>query len=171
MPVRDHAAEPLLQRPQTQNVSANISKLASCTTYHFQLVATNPDGTANGGDKTFTTKFAHPLKKVKAPNKVKAGHKFQVQFTLSADAKVKIVIKKKKGGAVVTYELRDAAVRQALQEDHRATQEGRLRPPGERQAKLRLADRDQPAEGQLTPSSEGRAKSRPSVSPEPTPTY
>jgi hypothetical protein len=94
---------PYCNVPQTQNVSANISKLASCTTYHFQLVATNPDGAANGGDRTFTTKFAHPLKKVKAPNKVKAGHKFQVQFTLNADAKVKIVIKKKKGGAVVTH--------------------------------------------------------------------
>jgi hypothetical protein len=93
---------PYCNVPKTQNVSANISKLTACTTYHFQLFASNPDGPANGGDKTFTTKFAHPLKKVKAPNKVKAGQKFQVQFTLTDDAKVKIVIKKKKGGAVVS---------------------------------------------------------------------
>jgi hypothetical protein len=93
---------PYCNVPKTQKVSASISKLLPCTTYHFQLFASNPDGSAQGGDKTFTTKFAKPLKKVKAPNKVKAGKKFQVQFTLSADAKVKIVIKKKKGGVVVT---------------------------------------------------------------------
>jgi len=93
---------PYCNVPATQKVSANISKLAACTTYHFQLVASNADGTAKGADQTFTTKFAHPLKKVKAPKKVKAGHKFQVQFTLTDDAKVKIVIKKKKGGVVVS---------------------------------------------------------------------
>ena len=94
---------PYCNVPKTKNVSAKVSKLASCTTYHFQLVATNPDGTAKGGDRTFTTKFAHPLKKVKAPNKVKARHKFQVHFTLSDPAKVKIVIKHKKGGVVVSH--------------------------------------------------------------------
>ena len=126
---------------------------------------------AKGGDKTFTTKFAHPLKKVKAPNKVKAGHKFQVQFTLSDDAKVKIVIKKKKGGAVVTYNYGTLRSGKHSKKITAPRTEGRLRPRGDRQAELRLADRDEPAEGQLTPSSEGRAKSRPSVSPEPTPAY
>jgi hypothetical protein len=94
---------PYCNVPKTKSVSAKISKLASCTTYHFRLVATNADGTTNGGDKKFTTKFAHPLKKVKAPNKVKARHKFQVQFTLTDQAKVKIVIKHKKGGVVVSH--------------------------------------------------------------------
>lgn len=93
---------PYCNVPKTQKVSANVSRLAACRTYHFQLFATNADGSAKGGDKTFTTKFAHPLKKVKAPNKVKAGKKFQVQFTLTDDATVKIVIKKKKGGVVVS---------------------------------------------------------------------
>jgi len=94
---------PYCNVPKTQKVSANVSGLAACTTYHFQLVATNPDGSANGGDQTFTTKFAHPLKKVKAPHKVQARRRFQVQFTLTDDAKVTIAIRRKKGGVVVSH--------------------------------------------------------------------
>jgi hypothetical protein len=36
-------------------VSATVSGLSANTTYHFQIVATNPTGTAEGGDQTFTT--------------------------------------------------------------------------------------------------------------------
>jgi hypothetical protein len=39
----------------TQNVIANISGLNASTTYHFQIVATNADGTSHGVDRTFTT--------------------------------------------------------------------------------------------------------------------
>jgi hypothetical protein len=36
-------------------VSQTITGLTAATTYHFRLVATNPNGTSNGTDKTFTT--------------------------------------------------------------------------------------------------------------------
>jgi hypothetical protein len=88
---------PYCNVPKTKKVSANVSNLAPCTTYHYQLVATNADGTAMGGDRTFTTKFSHPLKKVKAPHKVRARRRFQVQFTLTDDARVTIAIRAKKG--------------------------------------------------------------------------
>jgi hypothetical protein len=38
-----------------KGVSQNVSGLAPNTTYHFRLVATNPSGTTNGADATFTT--------------------------------------------------------------------------------------------------------------------
>jgi len=39
----------------TQSVAANLTGLAPGATYHFRATATNPDGTADGGDLTFTT--------------------------------------------------------------------------------------------------------------------
>lgn len=39
----------------SKNVTAPVTGLAASTTYHFRLVATNPSGTANGQDMTFTT--------------------------------------------------------------------------------------------------------------------
>jgi hypothetical protein len=90
--------------PPVQHVSARISGLVPCTLYHYQLVASNADGTASGGDRIFTTAFAPPLTNVQAPSKVRAGRTFKVQFTLRYAAAVKIVIKKKKRGAsVATY--------------------------------------------------------------------
>jgi hypothetical protein len=38
-----------------KNVTASVAGLAPATTYHFRLVASNPSGTANGQDMTFTT--------------------------------------------------------------------------------------------------------------------
>jgi hypothetical protein len=38
-----------------RNISANISGLATHTTYHFRIVATNTAGTRYGSDRTFTT--------------------------------------------------------------------------------------------------------------------
>lgn len=38
-----------------QSVSAYISGLAACTTYHYRAVANNSDGSNNGSDMTFTT--------------------------------------------------------------------------------------------------------------------
>ena len=94
---------PYCNVPKTQSVSANISNLKPCTTYHFQLVANNPDGPAPpGGDQRFTTAFAPPLSHVTAPSQVKARHRFKVKFTLRFAAKVKIVLKKKNGGTVAT---------------------------------------------------------------------
>src|SRR5204862_303603 len=39
-------------------VSADVAGLAPSTTYHYRLVAVNPDGTVNGADMTFTTTAA-----------------------------------------------------------------------------------------------------------------
>jgi hypothetical protein len=39
----------------SKNVSATVTGLAPSTTYHFRLVASNPSGTVNGQDMTFTT--------------------------------------------------------------------------------------------------------------------
>jgi hypothetical protein len=96
---------PYCDVPKTQKVSADLSNLAICTTYHFQLVAFNPDGMAMGGDRTFTTKSSNPLKSVTAPHKVKAGQDFDVHFILHDVATVKIVIRNKQGQAVVTRNL------------------------------------------------------------------
>ena len=38
-----------------KSVSVNVTNLAPNTTYHFRLVATNPSGTDQGADATFTT--------------------------------------------------------------------------------------------------------------------
>jgi hypothetical protein len=39
----------------SKNVTAPVAGLAPSTTYHFRLVASNPSGTVNGQDMTFTT--------------------------------------------------------------------------------------------------------------------
>src|SRR6476661_7806998 len=59
---------PYCNVPKTQKVSAEITNLAICTTYHFQLVASNPDGMAMGGDRTFFSGPSNPLKNVTAPH-------------------------------------------------------------------------------------------------------
>lgn len=76
---------PYCSVPKKRRVSADISNLTPCTTYHFQLVATNPDGTTNGGDNTFTTDFAPPLAGVFAPDEVRRGDTFNVDFRLRFD--------------------------------------------------------------------------------------
>jgi hypothetical protein len=91
--------------PSAQAVFADISGLTPCTTYHFQLFASNTDGSASGGDLKFTTGFAKPLKDVKTPEKVKHGKKFKVKYTLLYNAKVvKIFIKRKNGSILKTYD-------------------------------------------------------------------
>jgi hypothetical protein len=95
---------PYCNVPKTEPVSANIANLVPCTKYHFQLVATNSDGSANGGDRTFTSAFAPPISRFTAPNRVRARRLFDVKFTLKAQAKVKIVITKRgRFGSSQTY--------------------------------------------------------------------
>jgi hypothetical protein len=97
---------PYCSTPKTQPVSARINDLKPCTAYHYQLVATNSDGTAYGGDRTFTTAFAHaapPISHVSAPRSVRAAQRFRVKFTLRYAAKVKIEIVRRFGRTVVTY--------------------------------------------------------------------
>jgi len=44
----------------TAAAAASIGDLAPATTYHYRLVATNPDGVAEGADQTFTTAALPP---------------------------------------------------------------------------------------------------------------
>ena len=76
---------PYCNVPKRQRVSAGVSNLTPCTTYHFQLVATNPDGSADGGDNTFMTGFAPPLTDVLAPDEVRVGDTFRVAFRIRYD--------------------------------------------------------------------------------------
>src|ERR1700733_3495535 len=62
---------PYCNVPKTEPVSARISSLQPCTAYHFQLVATNSDGSAKGGDQKFTTAFAPPIALLSAPGSVR----------------------------------------------------------------------------------------------------
>jgi hypothetical protein len=100
---------PYCTTPATTPVSAGISKLKPCTTYHFRLVASNPDGTTKGADNTFKTKFAAPIKSVSAPASVKAGKQFKVKFALRfAAVSVTVLIETKKGKAVASNRLSPA---------------------------------------------------------------
>lgn len=57
-----------------QPVSAALTGLSPDTTYHYRLVAVNPSGTKQGGDKAFKTKQAPPSVTLGAvPAKVTAG--------------------------------------------------------------------------------------------------
>ena len=100
VPSGNHAPEPVLQRPGTQNVSANVSSLAPCTTYHFQLVANNPDGSAAGGDKTFTTTFAPSAQERQGAEQGQRRQQIQGAVHAEYPTKVKIVIKRKNGAVV-----------------------------------------------------------------------
>jgi hypothetical protein len=82
-------------------VSANVENLTPCTNYHFRVVARNPDGSFSGADRAFTTTSAKPLTNVTSPAKVKAGHKFKLQFTVKYDAKVVKIFIEKQNGAIV----------------------------------------------------------------------
>jgi hypothetical protein len=97
---------PYCNVPKKQRVSADIRRLTPCTTYHFQLVAQNPDGVADGGDNTFTTRFAPPLSGVFAPNNVRAGDSFTVFFGLRYDTdSVTILIAAPFGGVLSSVNL------------------------------------------------------------------
>jgi hypothetical protein len=75
-------------------VSSDLSGLQPCTTYHFQIVSSNPDGTTKGADNSVFTSFQKPLKNVKAPRRVEHHKKFKVKFTLLFTSSVKIFLKK-----------------------------------------------------------------------------
>ena len=83
---------PYCKVPKRQRVSADISNLTPCTTYHFQLFATNPDGSADGGDNTFTTRFAPPLTDVFAPDEVRRGDPFGVTFRIRYDTEMVTIL-------------------------------------------------------------------------------
>jgi hypothetical protein len=93
---------PYCNTPKTQAVSADISNLTPCTTYHFQLFANNPDGSASGGDKTFTTGFSPPIKHVSAPGSVKHGKTFKVKVTLRYSVQSLTVQIRDRNGNVVS---------------------------------------------------------------------
>jgi hypothetical protein len=81
--------------PAAEDVSAGVGGLTACTTYHYRIVSTNPDGTTLGNDKVFTSGFAKPISSVKlSPGKVKHGKKFSVKINLKLAANVKIFIRR-----------------------------------------------------------------------------
>jgi hypothetical protein len=97
---------PYCNVPKKKRVSADIWRLAPCTTYHFQLVAQSPDGVTDGGDNTFTTRFAPPLTGVFAPNSVRGGDQFTVFYGLQYDTdSVTILIAAPYGGVLQAVNL------------------------------------------------------------------
>jgi hypothetical protein len=76
---------PYCSVPKKQRVSARISDLAPCSSYHFQLYANNPDGSAAGGDRIFATGFSPPITAFDAPGEVSAGRRFVVFLALQYD--------------------------------------------------------------------------------------
>ena len=143
---------PYCNVPKTEPVSARISNLTPCTAYHFQLVATNSDGTAKGGDQKFKTGFAPPIAFVSAPRSVRAGRRFQVKFTLSYAAKVKIADRAEVWPHRRHIQLRHAFGRQAQEDDHGALPRRELHPRGDRQAQLRTATLQPEAARSLGPT-------------------
>jgi hypothetical protein len=68
----------------TINVTAALGGLASFTTYHYRLVATNRNGTTRGADRTFkTTRLPLGLSLVATPNPVPFGRPVVLAGTLS----------------------------------------------------------------------------------------
>ncbi len=59
-----------------QQVSQTVGGLRVGTQYHFRIVATNPDGTSSGGDRTFRTRPPDPnaLLLTEQPNPLLFGH-------------------------------------------------------------------------------------------------
>jgi hypothetical protein len=96
---------PYCTTPNHTNVSAKISSLTPCTTYHYRLVATNPDGTTQGLDSSFRTRFAKPIAKVKFNRRVRPHHRFTVTITLRHRALVKLFLKKSNGHILKVYKL------------------------------------------------------------------
>jgi hypothetical protein len=76
--------------PASKSVSALIRGLSPNVSYHYRLVATNPDGTSYGADKSFTTKAIPPIKYVTVPRKVDVGKSFKIFVHMRAPATVTI---------------------------------------------------------------------------------
>jgi hypothetical protein len=76
----------------TRRVSYRLRGLTACTTYHYRVNATNSDGSATGGDKSFKTGFLAPIKSVHAPRSVPRSRPFTVtvKLTTPADLSVKL---------------------------------------------------------------------------------
>ena len=66
------------------NVTAGVGGLASFTTYHYRIVATNRNGTTRGADRTFkTTRLPLGLALAATPNPVPFGRPVVLGGTLS----------------------------------------------------------------------------------------
>jgi hypothetical protein len=66
------------------SVSQTIAGLQPLTTYHYRILASGPDGSATGSDRTFTTpKIPLSVAIVGIPNPVAFGSTFDVDGTLS----------------------------------------------------------------------------------------
>jgi hypothetical protein len=86
--------------PATKHVSARLQGLQPCTTYHYQLVSTNPDGTTRGSDMSFTTAHADPIAAVKVtPQTVRHGRLITITTTTRSTASLTIQLRRR--GAVI----------------------------------------------------------------------
>jgi hypothetical protein len=80
--------------PSTQSVSARLSGLIPCTTYHYQMVSKNPHGVSKGTDGSFKTAFYLPIASAMAsPKPVKSGGILMVQILLRFPAMVMIDVR------------------------------------------------------------------------------
>jgi hypothetical protein len=77
--------------PAATSVSATIGGLRPSTTYHFRIVAFNPDGRVVGADKKFTTAPV-PIRFVHSIDKVKHGDQFDVTVSLNMPSSVVILL-------------------------------------------------------------------------------
>lgn len=76
--------------PPAEPVSNDIGGLIPCQVYHFRVIASNPDGTTYGNDRSFVTRYVKAIKKVKSPKRVKHHHRFKVRITLRTGAFIRI---------------------------------------------------------------------------------
>jgi hypothetical protein len=76
--------------PATKSVSSSIGNLDPNTVYHYRIVATNPDGTTFGNDRTFKTHAIPPIASVSVPRKVDTHQRFAIVVRMRSGAKVTI---------------------------------------------------------------------------------
>ena len=96
---------PYCNVPKTQLVSAKISSLAPCTTYHFRAGRAKPRRFFQWSGPVFCDRRSPSHSRTSSRRlRSKPGQKFAVKFTLKYAAKtVKIFIKKKNGTIVTAY--------------------------------------------------------------------
>jgi hypothetical protein len=87
--------------PATQAVSARVSNLAPCTTYHYRLISKNPMGQTLGQDQTVLTPAAAPLASAPgSPYMVTHGMNFVIELNVNYRLNVMITINR--GGQTVS---------------------------------------------------------------------
>ncbi len=137
------APSPYCTTPATQGVSANVSGLTPCTTYHFQLFANNPDTPA--ADRRWRQDVQDGLRQ--APQGRQDTEEGQAREEVQGQVHAQLQGKREdlhqeeeRPSILTTYVLRDAQGGEALEEDQGAEEEGRIQDRGVREAELRQAE-------------------------------